>query len=77
MQASERSHGSQAKMDGSDGFSLKTIPMASFLVSAAKLGADLARSRSGRRTHGVISELTSRRREGEEDLCPSDTSIKI
>jgi len=55
----------------------KPSAVAGFPVSAAKSGADLARSRSGRRARGVISELASRRREVEEEPCPSDVSIKI
>ena len=64
-------------MDGFYDLGLKTILVVGFPVSAAKPGADLARSKSGRRARGIISELASRRREVEEKLCPSDASIKI
>ena len=77
MPASERSRGGQAEMDGFYGLGLKTILVVGFPVSAAKPGADLARSKSGRRARGVISELASRRREVVEEPCPFDTSIKI
>ena len=55
----------------------KPSAVASFPVSAAKSGADLARSRFGQRARDIISELASRRREVEEEPCPSDASIKI
>ena len=55
----------------------KPSAVSCFPVLAAKPRADLARSRSGRRARGIISELTSRRREVEEEPCPSDASTKI
>lgn len=55
----------------------KPSAVAGFPVLAAKSGADLPRSRSGRRARGIISELASRRREVEEEPCSSDVSIKI
>ena len=43
---------------------------------ASKSGADLARSRSGRRAHGAIAKLASRRSEVVKAACPSGVSIK-
>ena len=55
----------------------KPLAVVGFPVSAAKPGANLARSRSKRRACGIISDLTSRRRKVEEEPCPSDASSKI
>lgn len=45
---------------------------AGFLVWAAKPGVDLTRSRSERRAHGEIFELTSGQMEVEKKPCLSD-----
>lgn len=58
--SSARSRGGQVDMDGFSGLGLKTIPLDGFPVSAAKPGADLARSRSGWRARGAIVKLASR-----------------
>ena len=55
----------------------KPLAVVGFPVSAAKPGANLARSRSKWRARGIISDLTLRRREVEEEPCPSDASSKI
>ena len=66
MPASARSRGGQAETDGFDGLGLKTISGGWFPGFGHKTGADLARSR-----------YASRRREVEEEPCPSNASTKI
>ena len=51
--------------------------VAGFPVSAIKPGADLARSRSGRRARDAIAKLASRRSKVTKAACPSDAFIKI
>ena len=77
LPASERSRGAHVEMDGFDGLSLKTIPVAGFPISAAKPRAVLARSRSGRRARDAIAKLASRRSKVTKAACPSDAFIKI